>query len=396
MVADKLIYSVYFILPVVLLWGAKLAGKKEWHDSLSLEQSKAFLGFLTICIMLHHVGQKTCASWLQPKTRIQHGLGFFVPIGFLCVSMFLFFNGYGLYKSFHSKDNYLKGFVKKRILPIVFMLYATTVIFYFVRLIIGEKMDVLQTVLYLTSIKLCNPYTWYAIVLPFFYLAFYLAFKFIKNDGIAVLVTTAFVVAYMLFGTTIDHNDYWFRGEWWYNCVFLFAVGIIFAKFEDKIVSFFKRTYVVLMPLSVALIYPLYLFSRFVCDTFSYYGENWGAPDTVFRRRVCMGAETLVCIDFVLMFLLLGMKIKVGNKFLKFMGKITLEFYLIHGLFVDLFAFNFDGGVVNKIRIHNLLLYVVVVFVLGLISALILKKISPDFSGKKKANNEGCKLSKAS
>ena len=109
-----------------------------------------------------------------------------------------------------------------------------------------------------------------------------------------------------------------------------------------------------------------------------------------------MGAETLVCIDFVLMFLLLGMKIKVGNKFLKFMGKITLEFYLIHGLFVDLFAFNFDNGVVNKIRIHNFLLYVVVVFVLGIASALVLKKISPDFSGKKSAELKECKLSKAS
>ena len=150
------------------------------------------------------------------------------------------------------------------------------------------------------------------------------------------------------------------------------------------------------MPLSVILIYPLYRFSRFICDSFSYYGENWGAPDTVFRRRVCMGAETLVCIDCVLMFLLLGMKIKVGNKFLKFMGKITLEFYLIHGLFVDLFAFNFDNGVVNKIRIHNLLLYVVVVFVLGIASALVLKKISPDFSGKKSAELKECKLSKAS
>ncbi|MBQ3796162.1 MAG: acyltransferase family protein [Butyrivibrio sp.] len=394
---DKLIYSVYFILPVVLLWGAKYAGKGKWNDSLALDQSKAFQGFLAVCIMLHHVGQKTCASWLTPKTRIQQGLGFFVPMGFLFVSVFLFFNGYGVYKSFHSKDNYLKGFVKKRILPLVFMLYSTTIIFYIARLIIGQKMDLKQTVLYLTSIQLCNPNTWYVIVLPFFYLAFYFAFKFIKNDGVAVLVTCAFVVAYMLFGTTINHNNYWIRGEWWYNCVHLFAVGIIFAKFEDKIIAFFKRFYAVLMPLSVLAVYPLYLFSRLVCNTYSYYGENWGAPDTVFRRRMCLGSEALVCVDFVLMFILLGMKIKIGNRFLKFMSKITLEFYLIHGLFVELFAFNFDGGVVSPLRIHNLMLYSVLVFVLGVPSALFLKKISPDFSGKKKlAGNCDSNMKKAS
>ncbi len=373
MLADKLIYSVYIILPVLLLWGAKYAGKGKWNDSLSFDQSKAFLGFLSIIIMFHHVGQKTCASWLQPKTRIQQGLGFFVPIGFLCVAMFIFFNGYGVYKSFHTKDNYLRGFIKKRILPLVFMLYVTTVIFYIARLIVGEKMDLQQSALYLTSIQLCNPYTWYVIVLPFFYLSFYLAFKFIKNDGLAVLAVCAFVLAYMLFGTTIDHNNYWIRGEWWYNCVHLFAVGVVFAKFEDKIIAFFKKFYAILMPLSVIAVYPLYLFSRYVCDAYSYYGENWGAPDTVFRRRMCLGAEALVCIDFVLMFILLGMKIKIGNKFLKFMSKITLEFYLIHGLFVEFFAFNFDGGVVNKIRIHNLLLYVAVVFALGVPSALLLK-----------------------
>ena len=106
---DNLVYVVYFILPLMLLWGAKVSGIGKWNeDVLSLEQSKAFQGFLAVCIMLHHVSQKTCASWLQPKTRIQHGLGFFVPMGFLFVSVFLFFNGYGVYKSFHTKDNYLK------------------------------------------------------------------------------------------------------------------------------------------------------------------------------------------------------------------------------------------------------------------------------------------------
>ncbi|MBR3042259.1 MAG: hypothetical protein IKH94_06255 [Eubacterium sp.] len=66
-----------------------------------------------------------------------------------------------------------------------------------------------------------------------------------------------------------NNNNYWIRGELWYNCVHLFAVGIIFAKFEDKIIAFFKRFYAVLMPLSVLAVYPLYLFSRFVCNTYS-------------------------------------------------------------------------------------------------------------------------------
>lgn len=215
------IYLVYVALPVILLWGAKFSGKRFNDGFLSLEQTKAIQGSLAICIMLHHIAQKTCASWIQPQTRIVHGLDMFVPIGYLLVSIFLFFNGYGVYKSYHTKENYLDGFIKKRILPVVLALYTTTVIFFIARLLVGEKMDAKQVILYLTSIQLCNPNTWYVIVLPFFYLAFFFSFKFIKKDGLAVLATTAFVVFYMLLGTRIDHNDYWIRGEWWYNCVFL-------------------------------------------------------------------------------------------------------------------------------------------------------------------------------
>ncbi len=387
----QLIYSVYFILPVILLWRAQFVGVKKWNDGfLSLEQTKAFQGFLAICIMLHHIGQKTAASWIQPKTRIVHGLDFFVPLGFMLVSVFLFFNGYGVYKSFHAKENYLKGFISRRILPVVLALYTTTIIFFVARLLIGEKMDGKQVLLYLSSIDLCNPNTWYVIVLPFFYLAFYLSFKFIKNDHLAVLATTLFVALYMLLGTRINHNGYWMRGEWWWNCTHLFPIGIIFAKYEDKIVPHLKKYYWVYLIIAVAAVYPLYQYSRTLCNVFGYYGENWGAPDTVLRRRISLLGEMLVTTDFVFACLLLGMKVKIGNKFLKFMGTITLEFYLIHGLFVELFGWQFDGGVNSPHHIKYVIVYVLVVFALGVPSAILLKKLHGLILGlgKKKAPSE--------
>ncbi|WP_029320141.1 acyltransferase family protein [Butyrivibrio sp. AE3004] len=386
----QLIYSVYFILPVLLLWGAKPAKKGEWNDGLSLEQTKAFQGFLTICIMLHHIGQKTCASWLFPKSRIIPGLEFFVPIGYILVSFFLFFNGYGAYKSFHTKENYLNGFVKKRVLPVVLALYSTTVIFFIARLLVGEKMDVPGALLYLSSIKLCNPNTWYVIVLPFFYLAFYFSFMFIKKDGFAVFSTTAFVVLYMLLGTRIDHNDYLIRGEWWWNCVHMFPIGIIFAKYENKIIPHLKKYYWVYAIAAVLALYPLYLYSCFAQDFFSYYGENFFAPDKVMRRRLTLLSQVLVTTDFVFAALLLGMKVKIGNRFLKFMGTITLEFYLIHGLFVELCDHTFDGGVKSPFPIRNVFLYVLVVFAFGVPSAILLKKLHGLIlgTGKRKAKEE--------
>ena len=388
----QMIYEVYVILPLLLLWRAQFCGKEEWNEGfLSLEQSKAFQGFLAVCIMLHHIGQKTCAPWLQPKTRIVHGLDMFVPAGFLMVAVFLFFNGYGVYKSFHAKENYLKGYFGRRILPVVLALYSTTLIFFVVRLLVGEKIEGMQIVYYLTSLKLCNPNTWYVIVLPFFYLFFYLAFRLIKKDGLAVLFVCLLVLGYMLLGTSIDHNSWWIRGEWWYNCAALFPVGILFAKYEDRIIPHLKKHYRLYLLVTVLGFLPLYLGTDVVVNMFSYYGENWGAPDTVFRRRVCLLAQSVLCTDFVFAWLLLGMKVKIGNPFLKFMGKITLEFYLIHGVFVELFDHTFDGGVKSPFPIKNVFLYVVAVFVLGVPSAVLLQKFHHLVLGKKSGKTKDAK-----
>ena len=73
---DKLVYLCYPILIVIFLWGAKLCKKGEFNEEfMSITQTKYLQGFFAIIIMLHHIGQKTCAPWLNPA-YIVHGLGF--------------------------------------------------------------------------------------------------------------------------------------------------------------------------------------------------------------------------------------------------------------------------------------------------------------------------------
>ena len=100
-----MIYIVYPVLLIVLFWGCRIYGRGKWNDEfLSLQQTKAFLGFAALLIMFHHVGQKTSASWIDRKYYIP-GLEFFVPIGYILVAVFTFCSGYGLYKSFKSKPD---------------------------------------------------------------------------------------------------------------------------------------------------------------------------------------------------------------------------------------------------------------------------------------------------
>ena len=69
------------------------------------------------------------------------------------------------------------------------------------------------------------------------------------------------------------------------------------------------------------------------------------------------------------------MKLKIGNRFLEFMGTITLEFYLIHGLFLELFAYRFCDIVPSITRIENVAVLIIVVFALSVPAAVGLKKL---------------------
>lgn len=64
MIWNYLILLVYPALLAVLFAGCRIYGPKKWNEeALSLGQTKMLLGFVALCIMLHHAGQKTSAEW---------------------------------------------------------------------------------------------------------------------------------------------------------------------------------------------------------------------------------------------------------------------------------------------------------------------------------------------
>lgn len=370
-----MIYAIYPIMLVTLLWGSKRFKKDEWNEeAFSLRQMKAIQGFAAICIMLHHCGQKVSASWID-KRYYKPGLEFFVPIGYILVTFFTFSSGYGLYKSFKTKENYLKNhFILKRIVPIVALGLVTKFIFLAVRYSVGEPISGKKLLWYLTGAKLCNPYSWYVYIIPLFYLCFFFAFRFIKDEKKALLAVLVFTVAYQVLGACIDHNDWVMRGEWWYNSIHLFVVGIFFARHEKKFVEHIKKHHAAYLVLGILSIVAFTILSEFAKRYLSYYGETWNASFKVLRRIGCLISEILVSSSVVFTAYVTGLKLRVGNRFLDFMGTITLQFYLIHGLFSELFTYAFEGKFKSLYYIKNPLLFVFVVFALGLASAVILKK----------------------
>lgn len=369
-----MIYIVYPVMLIILFWGCRIYGRKSWNEEfLSLEQTKALLGFAALCIMFHHIGQKNSASWIDRK-YYTGGLEFFVPIGYVLVAFFTFCSGYGLYKSFKGKKNYLNfSFLRHHILTFVFLGYLVAWIFLAVRLCLHEPMGDGRWIFYLSGLKLSNPNAWYVIVMPFFYLCFFLAFRYIKNEKMAFVTVAVFTFVYQLLGMAINHNDWWMRGEWWYNSIHLFPIGILVAMNEIKIVQHIKKHYVLYMILGLVTVIIAFFGKAIIQARFSYYEEFLALPMKILRRMVCLSSEVIFSSAVVFYVFMIGMKVRIGNRFLKLMGSITLEFYLIHGLYVELFSYSFDGKADSLVYIKNSLLFSIIVFTLSFPSALLIK-----------------------
>lgn len=355
-------YVIYFLLGALLLFGARYAGRKKWNeDAFSLRQTKALQGFTAVCIMFHHMAQKTGAPWHDPKV-IVYGLEPFVQVGYYFVAVFLFCSGFGLYRSYKTKPDYLKHFCRKRILPVVVAFYLSEWIYIGVRAVMGETMDWKQILWYVTGAQLANSNAWYVIAIPFFYLFFYLAFRHCRREGSAIAWVFAGVLVYMLIGTVTDHNNWWMRGEWWYNTALVFPMGILFGKYEKPVTERAKKGYWLWLALAFIGMFGLYKLSELTTNSlWGYYGENWGDPLKVLHRWGCALNQNLASFSYVCFLFLCMMKIRIGNKLLEILGGLTLEIYLIHGIFVELFGYDFCEIVPSITYIRNVGLYVLVV-----------------------------------
>ena len=383
-------YLVYFLLGAVLCFGARLCPRGEWNEEYtSREQTKILTGIMALGVAFHHLAQKTCAPWIS-AARI-HGLDFFLDLGYLFVSVFLFCSGLGLYRSLHSKPGYLKGFFRRRILPVVIAFYLSEFIYTAVRLLMGQRMKAADILWYLSGLHMSNTYSWYVIVIPFFYLAFWAAFRFCRREGAAIALVFVFTLAYTVLGALIDHQDvWWMRGEWWYNSIILFPMGLLFGRFEKPVTRFFRKGYWVWLLLTFAGVILLFMQSEWLNNhVWGYYGE-YGDRLKVPHRLMSAGGQWLVCLAFVTFCFLLMMKVKLGNKALAWFGAMSLEFYLMHGLFVELFGYSFLDAAISITRIKNVPLYVLTVLACSVPAALgfhlLCKKIYGLLTGKRKQN----------
>ncbi len=355
---DKLVYLYYIILPVLLFFGAKIMKKGEWNEEvMSFDHTKAFLGFASIIIIFHHASQRTCAPWLNP-IRIHHGLDLFVYMGYLMVAVFFFCSGYGMYSA-HDKAGFFDKYCKRRILPLIIPTVLMWFVFYGaekIRHIRIEKPILINT----------YSYTWYIPCMIWLYLAFYICFQLIKNKKAQMPVLWALVILYMVLAAIFS------PGTWWYNTPHLFAVGVCLARNKEKRFETYKKGYALRIILLAVIAFAAFYVSNYLSVMIATIHKRY-VPQV--HWFVELTGQLISAYAFTILIMLIGMKVQIGNKILKFLGGFTLETYLVHPFFVHAFCFSFVRDDAKPLfYIKNQFLYVLAIIVISLPIAFLLSR----------------------
>ncbi|MCR5527720.1 MAG: acyltransferase [Saccharofermentans sp.] len=346
-------------LVLMFLIGTKVNKKLDWQEEpLALDTSKCIQGFAAVAIIFHHMTQD-----LMDRSG---PLMFLSECGVLFVGVFFFFSGYGLYTSLKTKQDYLKGFLKKRFVTVLIPFYMCNFVFVIAECIGGAKFEGKELFYVLSGWYLLNTHMWYIVEIAILYIVFFILYGLIKNRTVATVLMSAFVLGMMYFSLQLAHGEdfscrYWFMGEWWYNASFLFVVGIIVSKHADAFRKIARKIYWVLVPVLGVLVWFLGKRTHHLLETVSYWSEEPGGDPAITDKLLCLSAQLPWILCFVLLVLLIMMKIRFGNPVLKFLGSISLELYLIHNLFLRGLA---DGSIF-KVKSASMYMLLTVLMAIG-------------------------------
>ena len=150
------------------------------------------------------------------------------------------------------------------------------------------------------------PHSWFVFAILYFYVSFYISYKYIKNKA-RFLILIAAVILFELW------CQYWNYDRCWYISALGFPTGILVGKYENKIIKHLKASIVYYS------IVPICLVIIALC---------------VYAKKEI--AYMLVYILIPIMFACLLFKVKFENlirmKIIKYLSSISFEIYLCQGI----------------------------------------------------------------
>ena len=320
-------------------------GKKQTIAvaDITSEKTEHLKGIALLLLMWHHLfGVEYLSGWtaIIPGTE---GASYVIGAsGKICLAMFLFCSGYGLYKSYINKENTKKTYILQRlaktlipywlvmIIAIAYLVYAGRFQpqYIFVNLFALIHSN---DILYVTFSWFIKLYVVLILLLPLIKL---IERKWKKNALIDILIYIALpFTAAVVFGKYMHEETFTNIPEFLVSSVLfilawfpLFAIGMLFAKYDTykKVRGFADKfpSYLVII-LSILIIGNM-VYLRFIVNTF--FGDS-------VLYHCCM-ADVVFGPIIVCAFLLLIDNLKYKSRYvIPFIGKNSVFYWLLSGMF---------------------------------------------------------------
>lgn len=296
---------------VICLFLSMIAFRKQTHeDYLSLGSFTALKGLMALVVVFHHLAQ------MMPE----EGYCFrpFIDIGTYAVAAFFLLSGFGLSAQFRSKgEAYFKGYFKKLLLKIVLPYFVMNLIYYFFRgIVLGEGLTLASILSDAARGVTLVTHSWFIIAILLFYTAFYLCFRLLKKGWLANLLLYLLIFAYIYACKRLEF------GYWWYQSSLAFGVGIAWGCYQDRLKGPIEKGYPAILYAGASLLWIL------IRQTWPI-GPNANLVIALLRTAL-----------FAVLVVLIGRKAKYDSRPLEFLGKRSLEIYMVQGLVMLLLRSN--------------------------------------------------------
>ena len=296
------------------------------HELYTYDKQKMNLlkAILPLIIIIHHIAPYG-----------YNGIQTIASLGDIVMYIFFAMSGYGLVTSYLRNDEYLNGFLKKSLTKLFIPYLVAMLLFVVYRYINGiDNIELLKT----KGLFYFVPTSWYIYVLSYFYIFFFIVFKYAKtNNIIKVLLVCLLIYAYCLLTPTLGIES------WRYNRCPAFCIGMIFALCDKYIRSRFVRRHILLVLFFLICIYPLR------------YSIHW--------RIYSFLPLYYATIFFLFMYIIGNVK---QLRITKFLSSISLEMFIIQ--YIPIYIF------VNNLNLTSTTVVVSVVIILDIIIAYLMHK----------------------
>ena len=331
---NLLMMIVILFLIEILLKNVKL--RKNKSDFFDKETTNSLRGFWSIVILLVHVPPVY-------QNRIQDMIGSFAYIG---VTFFFMTSAYGV--TFCETKIEEKDFWKKRILKILVPCIVSNCIYVIFKMIREKNFLVIE----IFRINLWVQW------LLFCYFILWLNNKFISKKH-RDLVTYIIIILVSL-GIYFLKKVNVINQVTWCTEIYGFIYGILMVKYRKDLVEILsskwrKKTVIIcFLAIIIGIGYLKYKGIVFLGD---------------YLLKILLG------IIILLYMIILNINIKIGNKLNKFLGDISYEIYLIHGITFIILSNIYPNSGSGMFIIFSIIITIILSKICKMVSELILRKV---------------------